>query len=140
MSEHKPIVIPFENRVVVDVDHTLIETGRFISVEEFKENINSYAFTKSSMEGKTLIAPYYDGYKMLEPKEGVIAFVKSLKARGYHVTVHSNNGYLWAYAIVVALELEPYVDLVCTKSSKCIDDSENFQHIVGSLIHPKELI
>jgi predicted HAD superfamily phosphohydrolase YqeG len=113
-------VITNELRVAVDVDNTIIK------------------WVNSPTENSKTVS-YYGTSKEVEPNQAVIAFVKSLKQRGYHVTVHSNNGWQWAKNVVEALELESVVDLVCTKSSKCIDDELNVEHIIGTLINPEIL-
>jgi len=123
-------VIKHELRAVFDVDETLIKTGT--SYKNYEEAL----LAQTSM-GR--IVPYYKDHKIVYPKYPTISFLKSLKQRGYHITVQSNNGWEWAENVVKALHLEDYVDIVCTKSSKCIDDSRDFLHIMGTVIHPDEL-
>lgn len=141
----KPIIIEAENRVSCDVDDTLIRTGAFVPHEAVVLNEHRsgvFVFSKKDLiphKATTLVAPYYTGFKIIEPKPAVEAFIRSLKLRGYHVTVHSNNGWQWAKAVVEALEMEDCVDLICTKSSKCLDDTPNVHEIIGSLIHPDSL-
>lgn len=57
-------------------------------------------------------------------------FLKSLKARGYFIRVHSGNGAQWAANVVKALKLEAYVDSIETKPLKIIDDKpmEDWAH------------
>lgn len=57
-------------------------------------------------------------------------FLKSLKARGYFIRVHSGNGAEWAEQVVNALGLKDYVDSIETKPVKFIDDKpmENWAH------------
>lgn len=125
-------IITNELRAVVDVDNTLIEnvkpTTIFVPLGERVTNVE-----------EPITADYYGTPISIKPKGRVVDFVKSLKARGYHITVHSNNGWQWAKNVVEALGLDSHVDMVCTKSSKCIDDETNIEHIMGTLIHPTVL-
>lgn len=51
-------------------------------------------------------------------------FLKSLKARGHYIIVHSGNGWQWAKTVVEALNLKDYVDEIKTKGCKYIDDDK----------------
>lgn len=127
-------VIKHELRAVCDVDETLIQTGT-----SYKNYGDALSVLHSTGPDKCRMVSYYKDYKIVYPKYPTISFLKSLKERGYHITVQSNNGWEWAENVVKALHLEDYVDIVCTKSSKCIDDSRDFLHIMGTVIHPDEL-
>ena len=70
----------------------------------------------------TIVVDYYGEPRHLRPHKEHIAFLKALKARGYHIKVHSNNGAVWAANVVTALQLEQFVDEVLTKPYKIIDD------------------
>lgn len=76
-----------------------------------------------SHEGDIVI-DYYGEQRSVRPHKEHISFLKSLKARGYHVKVHSNNGWKWAANVVMALGLQNYVDEVLTKPYKVIDDEQ----------------
>lgn len=56
-------------------------------------------------------------------KENVEA-IKLHKSRGHIVVVWSAGGYEWAEAVVKALKMENYVDLVCSKPEWIYDDLE----------------
>ncbi len=51
-----------------------------------------------------------------------VNFLKHQKERGYHITVHSANGFAWAERVVFALGLESYVDVVRSKWNSYVDD------------------
>lgn len=88
-----------QERVFIDVDSTLI--------------FNHQGNIKVS---------YYGQERFVRPHLEHIAFLKSLKSRGYHITVWSGNGYAWCQTIIKALELESYVDECSTKPFKVVDD------------------
>lgn len=70
-----------ENAVLIDTDQTIIISG------------NMYT------------ANYYGIEKNFSPRIGNIELLKSYKARGYYIRVHSNNGWQWAEEIVNKLGL-----------------------------------
>lgn len=107
-----------ENNVVVDCDQTLVmhnieDYGKYVPI-----NISYYGTSNS-------VVPHYTN----------IALLKSYKARGFHVTVWSNNGWAWAEQVVKALGLEVYVDAVQTKPCKHIDDKSDVESIVGLRVY-----
>lgn len=95
-----------ELRVVIDVDKTLVSD------------------IKTTPSQDTIELNYYDQKVWVERIDKHIDLLKSYKARGYEVTVHSANGYRWAHEVVKKLELTPYVDRVETKPSKYVDDKD----------------
>lgn len=70
-----------------------------------------------------LTVSYYGEERLVTPHLEHISFLRSLKARGCYIIVHSNNGYAWAETIVKALKLEDVVDQVMSKPFKVIDDA-----------------
>lgn len=68
---------------------------------------------------------FYGTPKYVEEIKVHTEFLKSLKARGYYIRVHSGNGAKWAAQVVEALGLKDYVDSVETKPAKVIDDKPN---------------
>lgn len=94
-----------EKIVYVDVDATLII--------EVSEN-----------DPYSLKLDYYNQIWYIRKLEKNIEFVKSLKARGYHVIVHSANGWLHAKKVIELLQLIDFVDEVKSKPIKYIDDIE----------------
>lgn len=68
-------------------------------------------------------ADYYGKEVLIKPHNKHIEFLKSLKARGGYIVVHSGNGWAWAEQVVKLLKLEDYVDEVKTKPYKIIDDT-----------------
>lgn len=65
---------------------------------------------------------YYGELRFVRPHLEHIQFLKSLKARGCIIKVHSHNGAQWAYNVCVALGLNDIVDECLTKPYKVIDD------------------
>lgn len=65
---------------------------------------------------------YYGQKRLIRPHLEHVSFLKSLKARGYYITVHSHNGAVWAANVVKALGLEEFVDECKNKPFKIIDD------------------
>lgn len=53
-----------------------------------------------------------------------VKLVKDVKSRGYTVVVWSAGGARWAEAVVKALKLTKYVDVVITKPMRIVDDLE----------------
>lgn len=67
---------------------------------------------------------YYGQNKFIRPHNRHVNFIMSLKNRGYHVIVHSANGWKWAEHIIKKLKLDKYVHEVKSKSVKFVDDKE----------------
>lgn len=101
--KRKKVMIVTENELIVwcDVDSTLIRKLDY----EYGLKLDYYG------------QPYF-----AIPIKSNIEFMKSLKARGCHIIVHSNNGHKWAEQVVRALKLENYVDEIKTKPFKVLDD------------------
>jgi beta-phosphoglucomutase-like phosphatase (HAD superfamily) len=96
-----------ENRVLIDVDKTLIT------------NIET-----ESLNGDDVKLNYYGQTVYVKTIDKHIDLLKSYKARGYEVIVNSANGFLWAKEVVTKLKLTQYVDEVATKPSKYVDDKD----------------
>ena len=58
----------------------------------------------------------------VKPIQMNIDMMKLLKSQGMAIVVWSQGGYRWAEAVVKALGLESYVDLVITKPKMYFDD------------------
>jgi FMN phosphatase YigB (HAD superfamily) len=101
------IVNKNENRIEIDVDQTLA-----------MHNVEDYP----SITPQTI--DYYGMPMMITPHHEHIRLLKSYKARGFYILVHSNNGVLHAEKVVKALGLEDFVDEVCTKACKYVDDTK----------------
>ena len=91
-----------ENIIYCDVDETL-------------------CFTESESKA-TLEIDYYGQNRFIRPHTRNVNFLKSLHKRGFHIIVHSHNGWRWALNVIVALNLQNYVDEVKSKSVWYIDD------------------
>lgn len=70
----------------------------------------------------------------LTPHQYHIDLLKMYKERGYHITMWSANGWRHAKRVVDALGLEPYVDVVQSKLTKYMDDSEDPGSILGARV------
>lgn len=92
-----------ENVVYCDVDETLIDW---------------------SNNDKDIKVNYYGQTVYVKAIKENIRFLKSLKARGAFIIVHTGNGFQWAEEIVKKLKLTKYVDLTMTKPAKYIDDKD----------------
>lgn len=117
-------MISFDNEFVTafDIDDTLVM---------WEGNFNQPAPDRIE-----IIDPY-DGAKVfLKPHKKHAAFMKKCKGRGMCVMVWSAGGVQWAKAVINALGLADYVDLVITKPSKYVDDLPASE-ILGSRIYLK---
>lgn len=74
--------------------------------------------------GKIDIVDPYDATLIftLTPHKRHVKLLKDKHARGYGVVVWSAGGAAWANAVVNALHLTEYVDLVCAKPNAYVDD------------------
>ena len=95
--------------IAIDVDETLV--GKMY-------------FTRPPHDQKYLRLDYYGTPVYVRPNLHHIAFLKACKARGYDITVWSGNGYQWAKAVIVRLNLEPYVAYVASKPILYVDDKD----------------
>lgn len=91
--------------VAIDVDFTLV-----MYEDEYTNGPGKVEFD------------FYGIKKYLYPHNDHIELAKSFHTRGYHIIVHSGNGYQWAAQVVQKLGLEDYVDEVKTKTIKLVDD------------------
>lgn len=117
-------VIRNELGICYDVDDTLVMSNYDIDAQIYAD------------EGKpfiTILDPNDDKLVTLKPHLFHIALLKKHKARGYHVTVWSHAGFAWAEAVVKALDLEEYVDVVRTKPRAMVDDMPIEQLIAEQL-------
>lgn len=100
-------VIETELPVFIDVDKTLIMPQKEKDITDYNDVIDfDYA-------GETVY---------MKPHKLHIDLVKHYKARGYHVTVWSANGFAWAKQAVEKLGLIDHVDHVRSKPVKFVDD------------------
>lgn len=100
-------VIEIESTIFIDCDDTLV------------------MWDKTSFDGREIVRvknPHYGDESVLGIHRGHIKILKDRKARGSFIVVWSAGGYAWAKAVVEALKLEQYVDLVMTKPHAYIDD------------------
>jgi predicted phosphatase len=102
-------IVTNERPIPVDVDETLV----------MHHDPHSYDITV------TIEDPLHPGeYITLGVNAPMVKILKDEKRRGAFITVWSRSGYAWALAVVTALNLEKYVDLVMTKPLVYMDDKD----------------
>lgn len=82
--------------------------------------------------------PHDNAITYHRPHKRHIAFLKKQKAKGYTVVVWSSAGTGWASAVVKALGIEQYVDIVMSKPQKWVDDETNPANVLGTRIYLSE--
>jgi FMN phosphatase YigB (HAD superfamily) len=102
------IVVKSELNIFFDVDGTLV-------IHDDHNEVPGIGKIK-------IVDPNDKSINYLKPHKNHVSFLKKCKGRGNHVTVWSGGGYRWAEAVVKALKLEEYVDVVMTKPSRYVDD------------------
>lgn len=99
-------VIKNENRIVCDVDDTLILWDRHLP----------------QSNKICIIDPNDNSNNFVTPHKKHIELLKKWKGRGYFIEIWSAAGFAWAEAVVKTLQLENHVDLITTKPRCFIDD------------------
>jgi hydroxymethylpyrimidine pyrophosphatase-like HAD family hydrolase len=116
------IVVPCKNTVFCDVDDTLVMWNA--TPEELEARGVDFtcpgALVTIDEDGTEGFAPEWK--QRLLPHRKHIEQLKKHKQRGHTVIVWSAGGYDWAAAVVKALGLETYVDLVISKPTWFYDD------------------
>ena len=102
----------FENEQVYfwDIDNTMISGRRRGSDHDFDE--------------VKIYNPYTCEMVYTTPNFGHIDLMKEMKGRGRANVVWSAAGAQWAKAVIEALELQSYVDLIITKPLGYVDDQK----------------
>jgi hydroxymethylpyrimidine pyrophosphatase-like HAD family hydrolase len=72
-----------------------------------------------------------DYVELLAPNKHNIKLLQKLASRGHSIVVWSGGGADWAEAVVKALELEDYVEVVSGKPQYYIDDIANAKEWIG---------
>jgi predicted phosphatase len=101
-------IITQESTIFLDCDETLIMWGK-------------------ASKGQKVIHitdPYHGEQLTVRPHKGHIKVLKDRFARGSFIVVWSAGGFQWAAAVVKALDIERYVDIVMTKPHAYIDDKK----------------
>ena len=86
---------------------------------------DSLILWKKAGKGDKVISfndPYDSSQHYVVVHEPHVKILKDRKARGAVIIVWSQSGYKWAEAIVRALKIEQYVDIVSSKPILVIDD------------------
>jgi hypothetical protein len=84
-----------------------------------------------------VLDPYTNEILYFNPHKKHVNLVKHFYFRGYYVIVWSAAGGLWAKAVVDALNISGYVDLVMAKPEKYVDDLPSTDWM-GNRIYLKE--
>lgn len=103
-----PTVVENEQLVMVDCDDTLV----------------MWETSNPNFKTVKIVDPYDGKLLKLKVHAGHVKVLKDRKARGSFVIVWSAGGYKWAKAVVEALGLTSYVDLICSKPLMYIDDKK----------------
>lgn len=114
-------VIDTESTIFVDVDDTLVMWNADIIAANYTSTVR-------------ITSPHDGSVSNLLPHRGHIKILKDRKARGSFIVVWSAGGFAWANAVVKALNLEAYVDLIMTKPHAYIDDKQASE-IMGERIY-----
>lgn len=104
--------------IVCDVDDTLVMWGK----------------AKKGEKVIHVTCPYSHKQETLRPHKGHIKVLKDRHARGSLIIVWSAAGNQWANAVVKALGLEPYVDLILSKPTMYIDDKKA-KEVLGTRLY-----
>jgi hypothetical protein len=59
------------------------------------------------------------------PHSRMINYLKRKSSQGFHITVWSASGNAWAEAVIRALELERFVNIIMAKPQTCWDDKKD---------------
>lgn len=93
------------------------------------------SWIEPTVPGEGKIEIEFAGKKVyLTPHQYHIDLLKMYKERGYHITIWSANGWRHALRVITALKLEAYVDVLQTKLTKYMDDSEDPGGILGARV------
>lgn len=114
------IVLPGDQATFFDVDDTLVMWNPTAEEKE-KHGISITCPMGLTMIDGELV-PSGEWTELLVPHKVHVEQIKKHKARGHLIVVWSAGGYEWAHAVVKALQLEPYVDLVISKPTWIYDD------------------
>lgn len=117
LQKHTPILLDSENVVAFDCDDTLVM---------WDTKINNVYVT----------CPYTNRQEALARHEVHIQELKKNKAKGNKTVVWSAGGVKWAEAVVKALGIEEYVDLIMVKPNKFFDDLPAEQVLVNRVYIP----
>lgn len=101
-------IITNEQLVMVDCDDTLV----------------MWQDCNPEFKPVDIIDPYDGKTVTLKIHAGHLKVLKDRKKRGSFIVVWSAGGYRWAEAVVKALKIEDYVDLIASKPFMYIDDRE----------------
>lgn len=130
-------VVKCNQPVYIDVDNTLVMWDD-LTPEDKANGIAitcpiSKAFTEEGNEVE--VEPWTE---LLVPHKAHIEMLKQHKLRGHTIIVWSAGGWEWAEAVVKALQLEKYVDVVLEKPMWFYDDlkSSEFMPEINRIYKP----
>lgn len=117
-KEHYPVVMPDKNTMYIDVDETLVH----------------WSFNQEDID-KTIEVGGPDFIQRVLPNSKHIDALKHAKARGHVTVVWSAGGSGWSEAVVKALNLEKYVDLIVSKPNYFFDDLRPEDFMTNRMYH-----
>lgn len=130
------IVLRGNQIIFCDVDDTLVKWGTPTTEEEMKDAIPiTCPISKTYIDNEPIEVESWIEY--LRPHKKHIEQIKLHKMRGHTVVIWSAGGAEWAEAVVKALNLENYVDLVIGKPTWTYDDLK-FHEFMGKVIYLKD--
>lgn len=110
----------------IDVDKTLLFDPEI-------EGITLDALRLQGIPTVKIVNPYNGSEKTFVVHQEHLNLLKDHKARGFKVTIWSNNGAKYAYAVGEALGIQDYVEWASAKPTKCCDDLTPDQYMPRSI-------
>lgn len=126
------IVLPCKQTTFLDVDDTLVKwSPSQEELDRFGIWIECPGSAVCDVDGSDM--GYAPAWKTkLVPHRRHVLQLKKHKMRGHTVIVWSAGGWDWAEAVVKALQLEQYVDLVISKPLWAYDDKKAAEYMPES--------
>lgn len=119
------LIFPCKQTTFFDVDDTLVmwnATQQELDARGVWFECPPSTWTVDPTDPHSVPAPVPAWQERLLPHRYHIEQLKKHKIRGHTIVVWSAGGYDWAAAVVKALKLEEYVDLVISKPIWAYDD------------------
>lgn len=116
-----------------------VELNRFVVATDIDDTLiiwdsKSKDLTADTKDRLVVQCPYTGKPYSFIVHERHVEFLRREKAKGSFVIAWSRSEALWAEAVIKALNLEDSIDLVMSKPVKVLDDKENLNDIVGTVL------